>query len=65
MKSSAPHIYVRSTPSFTPEQARDARAWAFVFACYQAKQNAASVTSTDGGDGTEIKGDSAYGRSIP
>jgi len=36
----------------TLEQARDARAraWAYVFQCWQGKQSAAGVTSTNGDD---------------
>jgi hypothetical protein len=38
--------------SLTPRQAGDARAraWAYVFQCWQGKQSAAGVTSTNGDD---------------
>ena len=65
--SSGPPIVCRPEPALPPDQARNARAraWKFVFDCYYAKKSAAGVTSTNGGDGTEIKGASAYERSIP
>src|SRR5215212_3250925 len=39
----------------SPEQARDvrARAWNYVFQCWQEKQKAAGVSSTNGGDDAE------------
>ncbi len=45
-------IVVRSIPGTSPEEDRDAsaRAWAFVFDSYDAKKNAASVSSTNGDD---------------
>jgi hypothetical protein len=51
--SSVPRTAARPDQSFTPEQARDARAraWAYVFDCH-AKKNATGVTST-GGDNTK------------
>lgn len=54
-------------PDVTPEQARDARAraLAFVLDCHAKKNAAGCDQHRDGEDGTEIKGDSAYVRSIP
>jgi hypothetical protein len=42
-------------PGISPERACDvrARAWAFVFRCWQEKQNAAGVTGTNGDDAKE------------
>ncbi len=66
---------IHAFPPSEPEAFRDARAeaWRFALACLaenrredcHANKNAASVTSTNGDDGTKIKGDSAYGRIIP
>jgi hypothetical protein len=49
-------ITVRPHPGLGSERARDirARAWAFVFDCYE-KKKAAGVIGTNGGDGKEIK----------
>jgi len=47
----AQYIAVKSLSGISPDQARDARAWAFVFSC--AKKNAAGRTSTNGGDEKE------------
>jgi len=47
----------RPQPGISQEQARDARAraWSFVFRCWQAKLMAAEPTSqTDGRDGTTL-----------
>ncbi len=43
-----------SHPHSAGDQARDARAraWAYVFQCWQEKQNAAGAASTNGGDAT-------------
>ncbi len=62
-----PRSFARPHPRLTSEQCRDvrARAWAFVFECHAKKKAAACTQHADGVDGTEIKGDSAYGRSIP
>jgi hypothetical protein len=46
----APVLVVKSTPDITPEQARDvrARAWAFVFQCWQEKKKGGPDTAPDG-----------------
>ena len=49
-------IFTPSPSDISPEQARDARAraWAFVFQCWQAKKMAAEPTpQPDGRDGKE------------
>jgi hypothetical protein len=66
---------IRALSPPEPEAFRNARAeaWLFALSCLQenrredclADKNAAGVTSTNGDDGTKIKGDSAYGRIIP
>ncbi len=54
-------------PDATPEGERAALAavYKLILDCHQTKKNAAGETSANGDDGTKIKGDSAYGRSIP
>jgi hypothetical protein len=50
-------IVTQSPSDISPEQARDARAraWAFVFQCWQAKKMAAEPTpQPDGRDGTTL-----------
>jgi len=50
-------IVTQSPSDISPEQARDARAraWAFVFQCWQAKKMAAERTpQPDGRDGTTL-----------
>ena len=43
------YTVIRSEPGATPEQARDARAraWAFVFQCWQEKQEGGAATAPD------------------
>jgi hypothetical protein len=50
----ARNISMTSLPGISPEQARDVRARAliYVFQCWQEKQNAAGVASTNGDDAT-------------
>jgi hypothetical protein len=63
-----PHTVQRLLPIVSPEQTREvrARAWAFVFRCYEAKKNPATGPSGRGDpDGTKIKEDSASDRIIP
>jgi hypothetical protein len=58
----AEHITVTPLSSILPEQARDtrARAWAFVFQCWQEKQvTTEPAPEPDGRDGTKLQGDSA------
>jgi hypothetical protein len=59
----------RDAPNFhaPAKKASDARAraWAFVFQCYEAKKNPAAGPSRRGEDGTETKEDSAYAHRIP
>jgi hypothetical protein len=58
----AEHITVTPLSSISPEQARDtrARAWAFVFQCWQEKQMTTEPTpEPDCRDGTKLQGDSA------
>ena len=45
---------VHTSPSITPEQARDARAraWAFVFQCWQAKKGAHPGAPDDAKEGS-------------
>ena len=57
-----------SHKSLTPDQACDARAraWAFVFRCYESKKNPAAGESVRGNsDGTMNKEDSACASIIP
>jgi hypothetical protein len=44
--SGAPQLVCRSNPSISAEQARDARAraWAYIFQCWQEKQKPAEPT---------------------
>jgi hypothetical protein len=46
------YITVKPLSGISPEQARDSRArvWAYVFQCWQEKQKAAGVSSTNGAD---------------
>ena len=46
---------VRRVPYLTPEQARDmrARAWVYVFSCYEAKKKAGERNAGDGMKGLE------------
>jgi hypothetical protein len=43
--SSTPRLMSKPIPGITPEQARDtrARAWVYIFHCYEAKKNPAAV----------------------
>ena len=45
-------IVLNPRQDLTAEQARDARAraWVYVFQCWREKQNAAGMTSTNGND---------------
>jgi len=59
---------VKATPGITEEQACDARAraWAFIFRCYESKTNPAAGKSVRGdSDGTETKEVSACASIIP
>jgi hypothetical protein len=49
--SDAPRSFYREHPGISPEQVRDARAraWAFVFQCYQDSQKAAEPASEHDG----------------
>jgi hypothetical protein len=51
MSKTEAQITLTPTPGITPEQARDAhaRAWGFVFRCWQEKQMAARHTPTPDG----------------
>jgi hypothetical protein len=65
---SSPKVTLVPTHGISPEQARDARAraWLFVFRCYESRKNPAAGQSVRGNsDGTETKEDSAYGSIIP
>ena len=47
--SDAPRTVLRPSPGTTPEQARDirARAWAYIFGCYEKHKGASESNSTD------------------
>jgi hypothetical protein len=63
-----PRSVQRSLSIVSSEQTREvrARAWAFVFRCYETKKNPATGPSGRGdSDGTKIKEDSASDRIIP
>jgi hypothetical protein len=58
----------RPHAGITPEQTRSvrARAWAFVFQCWQEKQKADEPAPEPiDRDGTTVQGDSAHARIIP
>jgi hypothetical protein len=60
--SDAPRVVLRTPPGIATEQARDARAraWAFIFRCYQLKESPANGQSGRGNsDGTATTEDSA------
>ena len=61
--SETPHITIRSDPGFPPDLSHEvvrARAWAYVFRCYEAKKNPAADQSVRGdSDETEGEEDSA------
>ncbi len=52
---SDPRVVRPACPDFTPEQERDtrARAWAYVFDCYEAKKKAGVPLAGDGMKGSE------------
>jgi len=61
-----PRIVVRARPGVTAEKARDAhaRAWAFVFECFEAKNPVAGL-SVRGDDGIQEKEHPTDGRIQP
>lgn len=61
-------VVVRPRSGISEEEARDvrARAWTFVFQCWQEKKKAAAHAPSNGpDDGTKIKEDSADASIIP
>ena len=56
MDKTAPRVVVKPNSDISLEEARDARAraWVFVFDCYEKKKAAVGADHT-GGDGKEIK----------
>ena len=54
--SDAPHIALRTQPGITPEQARDARAraWRFVFNCYEKKAGVRHAGNEEKGPGHDL-----------
>jgi hypothetical protein len=66
--SGTPRSVLHQDPDISTEQVRDARAraWAFVFRCYQSKENPAAGPSERGdNDGKAKGGDSADGYILP
>ncbi len=59
-------VVYRRHPGISSEEVRDARAraWKFIFGCYEAKKGPVASQSVRGKDGTKAKEDSAYGHSI-
>ena len=61
--SNTPGNIAKSAVGISPEEAQDvrARAWRFVFECYEAKKNPAAGQSGQGlSDATETKEDATY-----
>jgi len=56
------HLTIKPTSGITPEQARDARAraWAYVFRCWQEKQKAAEPAPEPDGRNDVRKGQDAH-----
>ena len=60
------HITMTPQAGISPEQSRDARAraWAYVWQCWQEKQDAAGAGHSDGGDAKERSMDDSSARTI-